>query len=132
MSSVCCFTAIFENLTNYINKDEQKPNESSTMLLSDEEAELARETSSIPRFLTLRVENAQARPMTKNLNETLERIFKNIEASRRGMRARISLKARSTWMSTATNWDPPLQSVTRSSSAYERLETWRWATIRHH
>ena len=82
---------ISENLTNYINKDEREAgNESFDYAkLSDEEAELAREdlinTKGFFILPSELFENVRRRAANdENLNETLERIFKNIEASAQG------------------------------------------------
>jgi len=82
---------ISENLTNYINKDEREAgNESFDYAkLSDEEAELAREdlinTKGFFILPSELFENVRRRAANdENLNETLERIFHNIEASAQG------------------------------------------------
>jgi type I restriction enzyme M protein len=78
---------ISENLTNYINKYEQKVNPNFDYAkLSDEEAEIGRDDTVkekgfyiLPSELFVNVvKSARTNP---NLNETLSRVFKNIESS---------------------------------------------------
>ncbi|NLK91731.1 MAG: type I restriction-modification system subunit M, partial [Bacteroidales bacterium] len=79
---------ISENLTNFINKGEREAGESDFdyAKISDEEAIQAKEDLVATKgFLILPselFENVRKRaPYDKNLNETLEKVFKNIEAS---------------------------------------------------
>ena len=82
---------ISENLTEYINADEIAAGniDFDYAQLSDEEAEQAREDMvSVKGFFMLPSElfcNVRARaPQDENLNETLERVFHNIEDSAKG------------------------------------------------
>lgn len=87
---------ISENLTKYINESEPDPNFDYTKL-SDEEAEYGRaETVKEKGFFILPGElfinvanNARNDP---NLNETLTRVFKNIEASAKGTESEDDLR----------------------------------------
>lgn len=82
---------ISENLASYINAGEQEAGDSAFEYagLSDEEAEQAREDLVATKgFFILPselFENVRSRATAdENLNETLERVFKNIEASAQG------------------------------------------------
>jgi len=82
---------ISENLTNYINKNERDAGDESFdyAKLSDEDAELARDdlinTKGFFILPSELFENVRKRAADdENLNETLARIFKNIEASAQG------------------------------------------------
>jgi type I restriction enzyme M protein len=87
---------ISENLTKYINDNEPDPNFDYTKL-SDEEAELGRADTVkekgfyiLPSELFVNVaNNAHNNP---NLNETLAKVFKNIEASAKGTESEDDLK----------------------------------------
>ena len=87
---------ISENLTKYINENEPDPNFDYTKL-SDEKAELGRADTVkekgffiLPSELFVNVtKNARNNP---NLNETLARVFKNIEASAKGTASEDDLK----------------------------------------
>ena len=87
---------ISENLTKYINENEPDPNFDYTKL-SDEKAELGRADTVkekgfyiLPSELFVNVtKNARNNP---NLNETLARVFKNIEASAKGTDSEDDLK----------------------------------------
>ena len=87
---------ISENLTNYINENEPDPNFDYAKL-SDEEAELGRADTVkekgfyiLPSELFVNVaKNARNNP---NLNETLARVFKNIEASAKGTESEDDFK----------------------------------------
>ncbi len=87
---------ISENLTKYINENEPDPNFDYTKL-SDEEAEFGRADTVkekgfyiLPSELFVNVaKNARNDP---NLNETLSKVFKNIEASAKGTESEDSLK----------------------------------------
>jgi len=91
---------ISENLTKHINNDERRnPGKENFdyAKLSDEEAELGREETVrekgfyiLPSELFANVaKNARNNP---NLNETLSRVFKNIEASAKGTESEDDLK----------------------------------------
>ena len=87
---------ISENLTKYINDNEPDPNFDYTKL-SDEDAELGRADTVkekgffiLPSELFVNVtKNARN---DSNLNETLSRVFKNIEASAKGTKSEDNLK----------------------------------------
>ena len=87
---------ISENLTKYINDNEPDPNFDYTEL-SDRDAELGRADTVkekgffiLPSELFVNVtKNARNDP---NLNETLSRVFKNIEASAKGTKSEDNLK----------------------------------------
>ena len=87
---------ISENLTKYINDTEPDPNFDYAKL-SDEDAEFGREDTVkekgffiLPSELFVNVaKNARNNP---NLNETLARVFKNIEASAKGTESEDDLK----------------------------------------
>ena len=89
---------ISENLTNYINEEERRMDKDFDYVsLSDEEAERGRPDTVkekgfyiLPGELFVNV-SAQARH-DANLNETLEQIFKNIEASAKGTESEPDLK----------------------------------------
>ncbi len=89
---------ISENLTKYINDNEQKINKDFDYAkLSDEEAEFGRHDTVkekwffiLPSELFVNVvKNAKNDP---NLNETLSRIFKNIENSANGTESEDDIK----------------------------------------
>lgn len=82
---------VSENITNYINKGEREAGDDSFdySKLSDKDAEQAREDLVktkgffiLPSELFVNV--MQKAPNDENLNETLERVFNNIEASAQG------------------------------------------------
>ncbi|UOD35424.1 type I restriction-modification system subunit M [Deferribacteraceae bacterium V6Fe1] len=87
---------ISENLTKYINENEPDPN-FDYIKLSDEDAEFGRADTVkekgfyiLPSELFVNVaKNARNNP---NLNETLARVFKNIEASAKGTESENDLK----------------------------------------
>ncbi|GIO15778.1 type I restriction-modification system subunit M [Cohnella xylanilytica] len=90
---------ISENLTNYINQGESEAGntEFDYAQLSDEEAEQAREDMIktkgffiLPSELFENVRKRAAKD--ENLNETLERIFKNIEATAQGTESEKNFK----------------------------------------
>ncbi|MDN4091204.1 type I restriction-modification system subunit M [Brevibacillus agri] len=90
---------ISENLTHYINKDEIEAGnvDFDYANLPDEEAELAREDMvNTKGFFILPselFENVRKKAdKDENLNETLEKIFKNIEASAQGTRSEKNFK----------------------------------------
>lgn len=89
---------ISENLTDYLNKDEDEGFDYAT--LSDEEAEDGREETVnerglyiLPSELFANVRrDALAGKHDEDLNEVLERVFKNIEASAAGTESEDALK----------------------------------------
>jgi len=90
---------ISENLSNYINLGERESGDSSFDYtnLSDDEAELARQDLvSVKGFFILPselFENVKKKASSdENLNETLERIFKNIELSAQGTPSEVNFK----------------------------------------
>ncbi len=90
---------ISENLTSYINKEEQKTGNPTFdyTTLSDKQAEYGRsDTVKEKGFYILPSElfvNVRKRAATdSNLNETLARVFKNIEASARGTESENAFK----------------------------------------
>jgi type I restriction enzyme M protein len=89
---------ISENLTHYINEQERKHNpDFDYAQLSDEQAEFGRaDTVREKGFFILPSElfrNVQARAKSdSNLNETLSRIFRNIENSAKGTESESDLK----------------------------------------
>ena len=90
---------ISENITAYINKDEHEAGdkEFDFAKISDEEAELAREdmvqTKGFFILPSELFENVKERAENDgNLNETLETIFKNIEASAQGTDSEANFK----------------------------------------
>ena len=90
---------ISENLTSYLNKEEQRTGNSSFdyTAISDQEAELGRtDTVKEKGFFILPSElffNVRKRAKTdENLNETLSRVFKNIEHSAKGSVSEDDLK----------------------------------------
>lgn len=90
---------ISENLTSYLNKEEQRTGNSSFdyAAISDQEAELGRaDTVKEKGFFILPSElffNVRKRAKTdENLNETLSRVFKNIEHSAKGSDSEDDLK----------------------------------------
>lgn len=90
---------ISENLSNYINLGEKESGDSDFdyAKLSDEEAELARQDLlSVKGFFILPselFENVKKKASSdENLNETLERIFKNIESSAQGTPSEVNFK----------------------------------------
>lgn len=90
---------ISENLSNYINLGEREAGNSDFdyAKLSDEEAGLARQdlVSSKGFFMlpSELFENVKKKASSdENLNETLERIFKNIESSAQGTPSEVNLK----------------------------------------
>ena len=90
---------ISENLTSYLNKEEQRTGNSSFdyTAISDQEAELGRtDTVKEKGFFILPSElffNVRKRAKTdENLNETLSRVFKNIEHSAKGSDSEDDLK----------------------------------------
>lgn len=90
---------ISENLSNYINLGEKESGDSDFdyAKLSDEEAELARrDLVSVKGFFMLPselFENVKKKASSdENLNETLERIFKNIESSAQGTPSEVNFK----------------------------------------
>ncbi len=90
---------ISENLTHYINKDEIEAGNTKFNYanLLDKEAELAREDMvNTKGFFILPselFENVRKKAgKDENLNETLEKIFKNIEASAQGTRSEKNFK----------------------------------------
>ena len=102
---------ISENITAYINAGEHEAGntEFDYARLSDSEAEQAREdlvrTKGFFILPSELFENVRARAREDdNLNETLERIFSNIEASAQGTESEDNFRACSMiLMSTATN-----------------------------
>ena len=90
---------ISENLTNYLNKEEQRAgNEDFDYAkLSDKDAEFARDETVLEKgFYILPSElfvnvNSKAKN-DSNLNETLSTVFKNIEASAKGTASEDSMK----------------------------------------
>lgn len=90
---------ISENLSNYINLGERETGNSDFdyAKLSDEEAELARQDLvSVKGFFILPselFENVKKKASSdENFNETLERIFKNIESSAQGTPSEVNFK----------------------------------------
>jgi len=90
---------ISENITNYINKDEWEAGNKDFdyAKLSDEEAEQAREdmvrTKGFFILPSELFENVRARAKyDDNLNETLAKVFKNIEASAQGTASEDNIK----------------------------------------
>lgn len=90
---------ISENLSNYINLGEREAGNSDFdyAKLSDDEAELARQDLvSVKGFFILPsqlFENVKKKASNdENLNETLERIFKNIESSAQGTPSEVNFK----------------------------------------
>ena len=90
---------ISENLSNYINLGEREAGNSDFdyAKLSDDEAELARQDLvSVKGFFILPselFENVKKKASSDdNLNETLERIFKNIESSAQGTPSEVNFK----------------------------------------
>lgn len=90
---------ISENLSNYINLGEREAGNSDFdyAKLSDDEAELARQDLvSVKGFFMLPselFENVKKKASSdENLNETLERIFKNIESSAQGTPSEVNFK----------------------------------------
>lgn len=90
---------ISENLSNYINLGEREAGNSDFdyAKLSDDEAELARQDLvSVKGFFILPselFENVKKKASSdENLNETLERIFKNIESSAQGTPSEVNFK----------------------------------------
>ena len=90
---------ISENLSNYINQGEREAGNSDFdyAKLSDVEAELARQDLvSVKGFFILPselFENVKKKASSdENLNETLERIFKNIESSAQGTPSEVNFK----------------------------------------
>jgi len=90
---------ISENLSNYINQGEREAGNLAFDFakLTDEEAELARQDLvSVKGFFILPselFENVKKKASSdENLNETLERIFKNIEASAQGSPSEVNFK----------------------------------------
>jgi len=90
---------ISENLSNYINLGEREAGNSDFdyVKLSDDEAELARQDLvSVKGFFILPselFENVKKKASSdENLNETLERIFKNIESSAQGTPSEVNFK----------------------------------------
>lgn len=90
---------ISENLSNYINLGEREAGNSNFdyAKLSDDEAELARQDLvSVKGFFILPselFENVKKKASSdENLNETLERIFKNIESSAQGTPSEVNFK----------------------------------------
>lgn len=90
---------ISENLTSYLNKEEQRTGNRSFdyAAISDQEAELGRaDTVKEKGFFILPSElffNVRKRAKTdENLNETLSRVFKNIEHSAKGSDSEDDLK----------------------------------------
>jgi type I restriction enzyme M protein len=90
---------ISENITSYINKDEWEAGKKDFdyAKLSDEEAEQAREdlvkTKGFFMLPSELFENVRARASEdENLNETLERIFHNIEDSAKGTESEDNFK----------------------------------------
>ena len=90
---------ISENITSYINKDEWEAGKKDFdyAKLSDEEAEQAREdlvkTKGFFMLPSELFENVRARAKDdENLNETLERIFHNIEDSAKGTESEDNFK----------------------------------------
>lgn len=90
---------ISENLSNYINLGEREAGNSDFdyAKLSDDEAELARQDLvSVKGFFILPselFENVKKKSSSdENLNETLERIFKNIESSAQGTPSEVNFK----------------------------------------
>ncbi|NLG81657.1 MAG: type I restriction-modification system subunit M [Bacilli bacterium] len=91
---------ISENITNYINKDEWEAGNKDFdyAKLSDEEAEQAREdmvrTKGFFILPSELFENVRARAKyDDNLNETLAKVFKNIEASAQGTASEDNIKS---------------------------------------
>jgi type I restriction enzyme M protein len=90
---------ISENLTNYLNKEEQRAGNEDFdySKLSDEDAEFARDETVLEKgFYILPSElfvnvNGKAKN-DNNLNETLSTVFKNIEASAKGTASEDSMK----------------------------------------
>lgn len=90
---------ISENLSNYINLGEKESGDSDFdyAKLSDDEAELARQDLvSVKGFFILPselFENVKKKASSdENLNETLEKIFKNIESSAQGTPSEVNFK----------------------------------------
>ncbi|MDD3310262.1 MAG: type I restriction-modification system subunit M, partial [Dysgonamonadaceae bacterium] len=90
---------ISENLTNYLNKEEQRAdnNDFDYALISDEDAEFARAETVLEKgFYILPselFENVNKRAKDDdNLNETLSTVFKNIENSAKGTASEDSMK----------------------------------------
>lgn len=90
---------ISENLTNYLNKEEQLADNSDFdyALISDEDAEFARAETVLEKgFYILPSElfdNVNKRAKNNdNLNETLSTVFKNIENSAKGTASEDSMK----------------------------------------
>ncbi len=90
---------ISENLSNYINLGEREAGNSNFdySKLTDDEAELARQDLvSVKGFFILPselFENVKKKSSSdENLNETLERIFKNIETSAQGTPSEVNFK----------------------------------------
>lgn len=90
---------ISENLSNYINQGERESGNIAFDFakLTDEEAELARQDLvSVKGFFILPselFENVKKKATSdENLNETLERIFKNIESSAQGSPSEVNFK----------------------------------------
>ncbi len=90
---------ISENLTSYINKEEQRTGNKHFNFadISDKDAELGRhDTVKEKGFYILPSElfvNVRKRAKTdENLNETLSRVFKNIEHSAKGTESEDDLK----------------------------------------
>ena len=89
---------ISENLTNFINKDEWISNKNFNYeILSDEEAEFGRDETIkdkgfyiLPSELFINV--TKKAKNDKNLNETLDRIFRNIENSAKGTDSEEDIK----------------------------------------
>jgi len=114
---------ISENLAGYINRGEWEAGntEFDYTALSDAEAEEARAGLVVEKgFFILPselFENVRAKaPQDENLNETLEAVFRSIEAPRRAAPARTILRACLTIsMSTATSWAARLPSATSAS-----------------
>jgi type I restriction enzyme M protein len=90
---------ISENLTNYLNKEEQRANNDDFdyALISDEDAEFARAETVLEKgFYILPselFENVHKKAKDDdNLNETLSTVFKNIENSAKGTASEDSMK----------------------------------------
>jgi len=128
---------ISENLTAYINKGEHDAGDTAFdyAKLADSQAEYGREdTVDEKGFYIFPSElfcNVRARASRdENLNETLARVFKNIEAPPSARDPRTTSRASSTtWMSTAPSSAARWPAATRSwSSCSTRSATFRWAT----
>ncbi len=98
-SGILFYRYISENITAYINKSEHEAGNAGFdyARLSDSEAEQAREdlvqTKGFFILPSELFENVRARAKhDENLNETLERVFKNIEASAQGSESEDDFK----------------------------------------